>query len=30
MGAAHNKGYKRESGGKTEIAQNLFHGFLFS
>jgi hypothetical protein len=30
MGAAKNQGYKRESGGKTEIAQNLLHGFLFS
>ena len=27
MGAAHNQGYKGESGGKTEAAQNLFHGF---
>jgi len=27
MGAAHNQGYKGESGGKTESAQNLFHGF---
>ena len=29
MGAARNQDYKGESGGKTESAQSLFHGFLF-
>ena len=28
MGAAHNQRYKCESGGNTEPAQNLFHGFF--